>query len=124
MAEVVIAEFEVAGLSASALAILKTAVMYARSHSDSRMHNMPIAVFCLLAGLPRLAFVDFRNFLSEARKAVAYIEIVDTDFPYRDDLPSLSWPVFSEARLAGSNVLFEVCPQSWDDRMLKRLALL
>lgn len=122
MAEVIIAEFEVDGISAPALSLMRAAVMHAKAHPSIRYHTIPIEGFCRLAGLPLLSDAQIEALLKEARRGLATWEIIDTIFPDRDDLSSMSWPVFSRSKVDGSCISFEIHELTFDDRLLRKLS--
>lgn len=121
MAELTIIEFEMDKLTAPALSVFKAAVMHAQKNRGIRLHRIPITVFCRLAGIPGLSSKEIQILLNEARKVLAIREVIDTASPNRDDLPYLSWPVFTMVLVDELNVSFEICQRTFDERLLSRL---
>lgn len=121
MAELVIAEFEVDRLSAPALNILKAAVFHAEKNRTIRLQTMSIKAFCGLAGIRSQSVTEFSSLLREASCALGTIEVIDTVFPERDDMPYTAWPVFSEVGVAGLNVFYAICDLTFDERLLTKL---
>lgn len=119
MAEVIITEIDVEGLTARSLCVLKTVVKLAEIRKGRRTHSISVKEFCDLAGLPNLAFEDMKVLLDEARRAVASIEIVDTSRPSQEHFKS--WAVFDEIMLVGQRISFRICRLTWDERLLARL---
>lgn len=124
MAEVVISKFEIDGLTAPALDVLRAAVAHAQANPRVRVQKMPIDEFCRLAGLPNMPSDEFSELLREACRALVIVEAVDTDSPDRDDLPYASWPVFSEVGVDGSTVAFAICNHTFDEKLLRLLPTL
>jgi hypothetical protein len=121
MAELVIAEFEVARLTAPALNILKAAVFHAEKNRSVRLQTMSIKAFCGLAGIRSRSATEFSSLLREASFAKGIIEVIDTRFPDRDDMPYTTWAVFSEVGVASLNVSFAICDLTFDERLLTKL---
>jgi hypothetical protein len=121
MAEIIIAKFELDKLSKPACFILKAAVLYAARYNKAQIHEVPLGMFCALAGVPNMSAEKIRVFLNEALRAVAILEVVDTESPDRDDLPYSSWPVFRNVGVSKSTVLFEIRHQTFDERLLVKL---
>jgi hypothetical protein len=124
MAELIIAEFEIDGLSTSALRLMTAAVMHAKTHQSMRFHTVPIIALCRLAGLPILSSAKMKILLKEARKGLAVWEVIDTVLSERDDLPCMSWPVFSKGIIDGCSILFEINELTFDERLIAKLNLL
>lgn len=121
MAELVTAEFKIAGLTARALNILEAAVIHAQKNRCVRLHTMSIESFCRLASIQTRSDKEFSSLLREASRAVGVIEVIDTVFPHRDDLPYSTWAVFTKVGVAGSNVFFEICECTFDERLQAKL---
>ena len=121
MVMLVVSTFEVSGLTAPALAMLKAAVQYAKENHREDMHKMSIDAFCHLAGLPFLPMEPFRLLLKEACRAVAIVETVDVSAQSSSDLPYSSWPVFDRAGIDGEDVIFQVCKYTFCDELLVAL---
>jgi len=119
MAEVIITEIDVDGLTARSLCVLKAAVKFAEVQKYRRVHSIAVEEFCDLAGLPNLAFDDMRALLNEARRAIASIEIVDTMRPNQENF--ISWAVFDEIVLVRQRISFRICHLTWNDRLLSIL---
>jgi hypothetical protein len=117
MSEIVVAAVDVDGLSAGAVELMKTAVRYACANKNIMQHTMPVDEFCRLADQFPATTEQFRTLLKEARKAVASIDVIDTVFPDRDDLPSSSWPVFKKIWTNGLQIVFEVDQQTCHDML-------
>lgn len=120
--ELIVAKFDVDGLTAPALDVLKAAVTHAHTNLNIRLHNMPIESFCQIAGLPSLSFEEFTAILQEACGALAVVEAVDTESPERDDLPYSSWPVFEKVLVEGSNFIFEINKRTFDETLMANLS--
>ncbi|BDT58114.1 hypothetical protein MasN3_16080 [Massilia varians] len=123
MTELVVPTFDVAKLSTAALELLRAAVLHARANQCVKLHTMQIDEFCRLAGLPPTTTKRFLTLLKEARKALVIVEVIDTEFPHRDDLPYSSWPVFKESRINGSQIAFEIYNQTLEDSILASLPM-
>lgn len=121
MAELVIAKFEVTKLTDLALKLLIAAVIHAEKNRGVRLHMMSIKSFCDLAGIRTLSNAEFSPLLRQACRASAVIDVIDTVFPERDDLPFSSWAVFSEVVVDGPNVSFAICEAAFDERLLINL---
>lgn len=121
MAVIVVSTFEVSGLSAPALDILKAAVLYAQQNRPAQMHTMNVDAFCYLAGLPPTPVEHFWSLLKEACRALLIVEGIDTSDPHREDLPSSSWPVFDGVWIDGCEVMFEVCKRTFTEGLLSDL---
>ena len=121
MAELVIAEFKVAGLNARALKILEAAVIHAQKNRCVRLHTMSIKAFCGLAGIRIQSEREFSSLLRQASRAVGVIDVIDTVFPNRDDLSFSTWAVFSQVGVADSDVFFAICDLTFDERLLTKL---
>ena len=115
MPELVVASFDVAGLSNVARKIMTTAVRRAFAHQEVKKHTMRIDEFCREARLRWTTPKQFRSWIREARKALAVIEVIDTDSPDRDDLPYFSWQVFVELLDNGTEIVFEIDSQTCSD---------
>lgn len=117
----VISKFEVAGMSAAALDVMKTAVLYAAENRRVRTHKMSIVAFCQRGGFQSTPVEQFWSLLREACRAVVIVEGVDTSELGRDDLPYSSWPVFDGVWIDGNDVMFEICNRSFDSGVLASL---
>lgn len=118
MAVLVVSTFEISGLTAPALNILKAAVRYAKENQWIQTHTMSIDAFCNLAGLQSLPVEHFWSLLREASGVLAIVEEVDTSAPNRVDLPYASWPVFGAVCIDGGDVMFEVCDHTFRAELL------
>lgn len=121
MAEVLIVDFDMDGLTAPSLRFTKAAVRYASYIRGGRLHTIPIKLFCEYAALPNLNVEELYVLLEEARKAVATVEVIDSVVPDRHDLGYMSWPLFKELRIEGSQLLFEIRARTFDDWVLSKL---
>jgi hypothetical protein len=121
MAVLVVSTFEVSGLSAPALAMMKAAVLHAKKNQRVQKHTMSIGEMCHLAGLPSIPAKRFWSVLTEACGALGIVEAVDTSAPDRGDLPYLSWPVFDGVSVDGCDVTFAVCNRSFDEALMASL---
>lgn len=106
MSQIIVSRFEVIDLSIDALQILRAAVRHAYENQSVKTHTMRIDIFCHLAGLPSTPTERLLVLLKEVRKALVEIELIDTKLSERDDLPSVSWPVFNEIRIDSSRFIF------------------
>ena len=121
MAVHLMSTFEISGLTAPALAILKTAVLYAKENRQVKKHTMSLNTFCHLAGFPSLLPGRFWPLSREASGVLGIVEEVDTSAPDRGDLAYSSWPVFASICIDGYNVKFEICNLTFDDVLLAKL---
>lgn len=115
MSEIVVVGVDVDRLSKGAVELMKAAVRYAYANKNSLQHTMPIQEFFLLADQPPLTTKQFQILQKEARKAIAFVEVIDTAFPDRDDLPSSSWQVLKKFYSDGLKIVFEVDQQTFHD---------
>lgn len=113
MSQIVLSDIDVRGLSAGAIELMKTAVRYAFANKNFVQHNMPFQEFYRLAGQLPSTTEQFPILVEEAQKAIAFIEVIDTAFPDRDDLPYSSWQVFKHIRAEGLHIVFEVDQQTY-----------
>ena len=113
MAELVVSTFDVEKLSDAARKLMRTAVRRARAHQDVRRHIVGIDEFCRESSLQWTTSEQFREWMREARKSLVVVEVIDTDFPERDNLPSSSWQVFRELRSNATEVIFEIDSQTF-----------
>ena len=90
MPELIVSTFDVTKLSDAARKLMKTAVRRACVHQNVKKHTVGINEFCRKSGLQPTTSEQFRQWLREARKALVVVEVIDTDFPERDDLPASS----------------------------------
>lgn len=108
MTQVIITEFDLDGLSAAGLKVLKAALKYACDHTDVKCHELSLEVFGRLAGIGELSVEEAKRLLREAQRVLVRMEVVDTESRTRQDGQFFSSPMLGLTAATSSSVVFEV----------------
>ncbi|WP_298412896.1 hypothetical protein [Janthinobacterium sp.] len=124
MAQVIVTDIELNGLSVTGLNVLKAALRHARNNTSVKCHELPLNDFCALAGIPRVSATVMRRLLGEAQRVLGCVEVVDTAARTRTDLPCGSSPMFSFVGGDDSSVAFEVLDFVLQDSVMNKVLAL
>jgi hypothetical protein len=105
-----------AGLSPSAVGVVKAAVAYAQQHSERREQTMSLLEFYKLTGLPTTTErAELVSLMSRVRRTIASIRTVDNAVPKKNELLVGSWPVFEGIFITNTRISFEISPYMWEN---------
>lgn len=121
MAEIVIVDIELNGLSALGLQVLKAALTHAAAHRDVKEHELSLDEFCALAGVGKLSGEGMRRLLMEGQRVLGCIEFIDTGAAGSRDMPCGSSPMFSLVGADDEFVWFKVFDCVLHDDVLRRV---
>lgn len=122
MAEVLIAEIDFVKLTLPARKVLRAAVFHAFENVGASRHEVPLEIFCQLAGLPTMDETEMTPLLVNASKALGIIELVNTESPEKDDARYGSWQLIQDAEVSGTNVTFQLYRYTYEE-VIRRILL-
>lgn len=103
-------------ISQQAKAILDATVKFAENSKHIRLHNMLISDFCNLSGLDvETPIQHVKILITEARRAVFSVKVVEVTKERKKEVLYGSWPIFSFVSMTKTHVSFEVCRYMRDD---------
>lgn len=107
MAQLVVTDIELNGLSAAGVVVLKAVVAYASARKDVRSHRLSVDDFCTMVGMGAHSAEAIRLLLDDVRKARAIVEVIDTDSRSGEAVARKTSPMLDWTSVSDSWVVFE-----------------
>lgn len=107
MAQLVVTDIELNGLSAAGVVVLKAVIAYASARKDVRSHRLSVDDFCTMVGMGALSAEAIRLLLDDVRKARAIVEVIDTDSRSGEAVARKTSPMLDWTSVSDSGVVFE-----------------
>jgi len=117
MAEVIIAEIDIEKLSRQGLKVLRAALIHGFENCEATHHVVPLADFCLLAGLPAMDNREITPHLESAHKALGVLHVIDTEALDVEDSFFGSWQLLQDVRIKGNEIVFQLYRFTYIDVM-------